>query len=59
MQEDDETTAGEVVRILHRRGHTVSKQTIIRARRLLGWMFDGSQYCQMIRNVNKKKVEWE
>ena len=57
MQEDDETTAGQLVRILHAPGHAASKQTIIRARTLLGWTFHGSWYCQMIRNVKEKRVE--
>lgn len=57
MQEDDETTAGQLVRILHAPGHAASKQTIIRARTLLGWTFHGSWYCQMIRNAKEKRVE--
>ena len=59
MQEDDETTASQLVRILNAQGYTVSKPTIVRARKILGWTFHGSRYCQMIRNNNKeKRVEW-
>lgn len=59
MQVDNEATAGQLVRILHAQGHAVFKQTIIRARTLLGWMFHGSRYCQMIRNASKEeRVEW-
>jgi len=59
MQEDDETTASQLVRILNEQGYTVSKPTIVRARKILGWTFHGSRYCQMIRNNNKeKRVEW-
>ena len=59
MQEDDETTAEQLVGILHTRGHTFPKQTTIRARTLLGLTSHGSRYCQMIRNAKKeKRVEW-
>ena len=59
MQEDDEMTAAQLLRILNTRGHSVSKPTIIRAKTLLGWTFHGSWNCQMIRNANKERtVEW-
>ena len=59
MQGDDKITARELVPILHTRGNAVSKQTIIRARTLLGWTFHSSRYCQLIRNANKeKRVKW-
>ena len=58
MQEDDETTAAQLVKILNARDPSVSKPTI-RTRTLLGWIIQGSWYCQMIRNANKeKRVEW-
>ena len=38
---------------------TTSLSTIFRSRRLLGWTFCGSSYCQLIRDVNKvKRLEW-
>ena len=55
IQEDDETTASQLVRILNAQGYTISKPTIVRARNILGWTFHGSRYCQMIRNNNKEK----
>ena len=59
MRLDDETTATQLVRILEERGYKVSKTTIVRARRILGWTFHGSRYCQLIRSVNKeKRLQW-
>ena len=59
IQEDDETTATQMVKILEDRGYKISKTTVIRARKALGWTFHGSRYCQMLRNKNKlKRVEW-
>ena len=37
----------------------MSLATILCNRRLLGWIYHGSAYCQLIRSVNKeKRVEW-
>ena len=37
----------------------VSLTTILRNRKQLGWVYRGSAYCQLIRNVNKqKRLEW-
>ena len=59
LQADDEVTASQLHRILTNKGYRVSKSTIIRARRLLGWTFHGSRYCQMIREKNKeKRLKW-
>ena len=58
-RQDDETTATQLVRILEERGYKVSKTTIVRARRFLGWTFHGSRCCQLIRSVNKeKRLQW-
>ena len=59
MKDDDETTATQLVKLLEDQGHQISKTTVIRARRTLGWTFHGSRYCQMIRDKNKeKRVTW-
>ena len=59
MNEDDETTATQLTRLLGDQGHKVTKTTILRARKILGWTFHGSQYCQLIRQKNKeKRVTW-
>ena len=59
MKVDVETTATQLMKLLEDRGYKVLKPTIIRARQLLGWMFHGSQYCQMISVKNKeKRVKW-
>ena len=59
MRKDDETTALQLHRIVCEHGHHLSLSTIFRSRRLLGWTFRGSSYCQLIRGANKvKRLEW-
>ena len=59
MRTDDETTAEELRKILHEKGHALSLSTILRCRPSLGWYFRSSSYCQMIREPNKAKhLEW-
>ena len=59
MEEDDETTATQLQAKLASFGVYVSLATILRNRRLLGWIYRGSAYCQLIRSVNKeKRLEW-
>ena len=59
MTLDDETTAEELKGELARQGVTLSKSTILRCRRSLGWTYRGSSYCQLIREANKaKRLEW-
>ncbi len=59
MQDDDETTAAQLHLYLTQRGVKISRTTILRGRRSLGWTFRGSAYCQLIREANKKKrFEW-
>ena len=59
MQEDDETTATQMVIILEDRGYKIYKTTVVRARKALGWTFHVSQYCQMLHNKSKlKQVKW-
>lgn len=59
MKKDDETTAMELKGELGRRGVPLSKSTILRCRRSLGWTYRGSSYCQLIRQPNKlKRLEW-
>ena len=59
MRKDDETTAIQLRSILSAKGYRLSLTTILRCRKLLGWTFRGSAYCQMIRETNKAKhLEW-
>ena len=59
MQEDDETTATQIQANLASHDVYVSLTTILRNRRQMGWIYRGSAYCQLIRNVNKqKRLEW-
>ena len=60
MQEDDETTAREIsVRLQQLHISHMSLRTILKGRKLLGWTFCGSAYCQLIRAQNKeKRLEW-
>ena len=55
MREDDETTATQLQAKLAAEGVYVSLTTILRNRRQLGWIYQGSAYCQLIRNQNKQK----
>ena len=45
MEEDDETTATQLQAKLASDGVYVSLATILRNRRLLGWIYRGSAYC--------------
>ena len=59
MQKDDEATASQLGHLLHVNGIEISRTTILRCRRQLGWTFRGSAYCQLIREVNKeKRLTW-
>ena len=59
MREDDETSALQLHRLLHSKGHYLSIRTVLRCRQALGWTFRGSAYCQIIREANKvKRCEW-
>ena len=53
MDEDDETTAVQVQKLLAEKGHQVSLHTILRSQTRLGWTFWGSAYCQLIRDTKK------
>lgn len=55
MHEDDETTATQLQARLAAHGVHVSLATIVRNRVQLGWIYRGSAYCQLIRDVNKQK----
>lgn len=59
MHADDETTATQLQSILASRSIYVSLATILRNRSLLGWIYRGSAYCQLIRHANKlKRLQW-
>ena len=59
MQDDDELTLIQLHRRLLHDGINISKSTVLRYRSKLGWTFQGSHYCQMIREVNKaKRLQW-
>ena len=59
MQSDDETTAQELVVKLRGLGCSLSKRTVLKGRKELGWTQRGAAYYQLIRDVNKqKRLEW-
>ena len=59
MREDDETTATQLQAKLASYDIYVSLATILRSRQQLHWIYRGSAYCQLIRNVNKeKRLTW-
>ena len=59
MQNDDETTAPATVVQLQGLGISLSKNTVLKGHRFLGWTHRRSAYCQLIQDVNKQKcLEW-
>lgn len=59
MEVDDETSAHQLHALLVSKGYSINLRTVLRCRTSLGWTFRGSAYCQLIREVNKKKrLEW-
>lgn len=59
MSDDDETTALQLCKILNDKGVAISRRTILRCHKTLGWTFRGSAYCQLIREANKQvRLEW-
>ena len=55
MRADNETTATQLVKIVNAAQYDVFKSTIVQARGILGWTFNSSRYCHMIRAPNKEK----
>ena len=59
INENDETTAKELASILVQQGYQLSRRTILRGRKSLGWTSRGAAYCQLIRTQNKdKRLQW-
>ena len=59
MEEDDETTAKELVTALRGAGVSVSTYIALKGRRLLGWTSRGTAYCQLVRAQNReKRLRW-
>ena len=52
MRQDDETTTTQLQMKLAENGLYISLAMIVRARQTLGWIYRGSAYCQLIREVN-------
>ena len=55
MRRDDETTATQIQSLLATHGVYISLSTITRARHHMGWIYQGSAYCQLIQEVNREK----
>ena len=55
MEKDGETTEKELVRISKAKGVEASVSSVLHWRKDLVWTSMGTSYCQMIRDVNKKK----
>ena len=53
MRKDDETTASQLHALLVQKDYRMSIKTVLHCRQSLGWIFHGSSYCQLIREVNK------
>ena len=62
MRRDDETTTSQLHVLLVQQGYRMDLRTVLHCRTSLGWTFQGSAYCQLIRDVNKQKrldFAWE
>jgi len=56
MQRNDELSSIELSRILLARCDIeVSHQTVRQVRKKLGWRWCGTKYCQLVKDVNKRK----
>lgn len=60
METNDEITANEIQLLLENHGYRrISKATINRIRRSIGWSLKSTRYCQMVRENNKPKIlQW-
>ena len=59
MRADDESTAYQLHALLTRLNYSLNLRTVLRCRKILGWTFRGSAYCQLIRYANKeKRLHW-
>ena len=58
MRFNDETTATQLQATLAEHGVYVLLATIVCNRVELGWVYRGSAYCQLIRDSNKKRLEF-
>ena len=59
MQADDETTAVELKRKLEAIGIKLFLSTMLRCRRVLGWIYRGPAYCQLIREPRGSHGVWK
>ena len=56
LNTNPETSAPELQRLLLNRFNVSASLTLIRSeRRKMGWKYDNTKYCQMLRAVNQKK----
>ena len=59
IQQNDETTAYQLHRMINESGYEVSLRFALRCCTFLGWTFRGSDYCQLIHDANEvKHREW-
>ena len=59
MEKDDETSGVQLHSLLLNKGYKISLATILRCWSSLGWIFRGSAWCQLIRDINKeKRLAW-
>ena len=60
MKKNDKTTGLELRKLLKKEveGFDASVSSILQWRNNLGWTAKGTKYCQMIREVNKKRLKW-
>ena len=58
MEKDGETAGKKLVRSLKAKGVEALVSSVLRWRKDLSWTLKGTNYCQMISDVNKEKLKF-
>ena len=61
MEEDNETTATQLHKMLEEKGYNLSLKTIITCCSQLGWTYYSSKYCQLVHTCTRneeKRLMW-
>ena len=59
MQINDESTATRLVKVVNAAGYKLSKSMIILTLMILGWIFCGNRFCQMIQTQKGgRRMQW-
>ena len=59
IRSNDETSAMQLHELLLQHGIGISLRSVLQGRKALSWTFQGSAYCQLIREPNKQtRFDW-